>query len=102
MFGIEEKIFYIVIAIIISMTIMGGIAFCKTEKGGSKSFGLLMLRGLKFYTVMIIVVASVFLAMEDKITSQGIIGILSSIAAFVLGTSSKSNNIKENKNGDEN
>lgn len=82
----------IVMAIIISHTIIGLKAFANTTKGGSKSFGLLFQRSIKFYTVLLIVVATIFLGLIKIIDSQAVVSILSGISGYILGNTRGNNN----------
>ena len=72
---------------IVCFTLLGFIAFKKTEKGAAKSFGLLFQRGdfLKLLTVISVVSAVLFLSLADKLT-QGAISLLSGLAGYILGT----------------
>ena len=67
--------------------IMGCIAFARSEKGQARSFGLMFKRGnfLRVATVIMVVLAVLFLGLMDTIKENGIIGILSGIAGYVLG-----------------
>lgn len=88
---LKPIIIYCVTGIVILATlafgIMGCIAFCRTEKGSAKSFGLMFQRGnfLRIATVIMVVLAVLFLGLMDIIKENGIIGILSGIAGYVLG-----------------
>ncbi|MCC7300196.1 MAG: hypothetical protein IT583_03865 [Verrucomicrobia bacterium] len=67
--------------------IIGMIAFYKAQAGQAKSFGLLFRRGnfLRLATVIMVIIAVIFLGLLDIIKENGIIGILSGIAGYVLG-----------------
>jgi hypothetical protein len=58
----------ILVAGITGFTIVGGVAFSRVEKGAGKSFGLLFQRGnfLRITTVVIVVVAAMFLALAGS------------------------------------
>jgi hypothetical protein len=75
------------IAIVAGLTIVGSIAFLKTEKDGAKTFSLLIERAgaLQLVTVLAIVVGACFLTIIGKINTEGIVSILSGIAGYVLG-----------------
>ncbi len=88
---LKETIIWSISAIILlSITVfgvMGSIAFSKTGKGAAKSFGLMFQRGnfLRIATVVLIVVAVIFLAVTGFIKENGIVAILSGVAGYVLG-----------------
>ena len=69
------------------LTIIGSIAFWKTEKGAAKTFSLLLERSnvLQMLTVILIVAAATLLRLADAINSEAIVSILSGIAGYVLG-----------------
>ena len=79
------------LAIIVCLTlvfgIVGGIAFKRAERGAAKTFSLLFERAqaLKMSAVILIVLSSVVLGLLHVIDSNGIVGILSGIAGYVLG-----------------
>jgi hypothetical protein len=77
--------------VVAGATIVGSIAFFKTDKGAAKTFSLLIQRAgaLQMITVMTIVVGACLLAFAGKISAEGITSILSGIAGYVLGGSSK-------------
>ena len=66
---------------------IGIVAFYRSKSGQAKSFGLLFRRGnfLRLSTVMMVVIAVVFLGLQDIIKENGIVGILSGVAGYVLG-----------------
>src|SRR3982750_2357360 len=68
-------------------TIVGAIAFWKTEKGAAKTFILFFQRGdaLRMLTVGAIVVGAIFLALAGTIKESSVVAILSGIAGYVLG-----------------
>lgn len=80
-----------VIAIAIGATIVGSIAFWRTEKGGARTFSLLLQRAnaLQMLTVMLIVVAACALRILDSINSEAVVSLLSGVAGFVLGGTSR-------------
>lgn len=81
-------IFVWVIGIVtLGFTIVGGIAFWKTNTGGAKTFTLFLQRGdaLRIMTVGGIVVAATFLALAGILEGAAVASILSGIAGYVLG-----------------
>jgi hypothetical protein len=81
-------------------TIVGAIAFWKTDKGAAKTFTLFFQRGdgLRMLTVGAIVVGVIFLALAGTIKEASVVAILSGIAGYVLGGYGRS---KANAKGDE-
>lgn len=77
----------IVCLAIIVFGIVAVIAFWRTKSGAAKSFGLLFQRGnfLRIATVILVIVATIFLAALGKIPENGAIAILSGVAGYVLG-----------------
>jgi len=77
----------IIIVALLAFGIVGNSAFKKTEKGAAKSFGMLFQRGnfLKLATVILVIVAVIFLALLDILKENGVIAILSGVAGYVLG-----------------
>ncbi len=77
----------IVVLVTLIFGVMGCIAFARTEKGSAKSFGLMFQRGnfLRIATVIMVVLAVLFLGLVDILKENGIISILSGIAGYVLG-----------------
>jgi len=83
-------VYCITFVITISMIVFGVLgytAFKNTKEGAAKSFGLLFQRGdfLRIATVIFIVVAAIFLTLEGTLQENGLVGILSGIAGYVLG-----------------
>jgi len=76
----------ILVAGITGFSIVGSVAFSRVEKGAGKSFGLLFQRGnfLRITTVVIVVVAAMFLALAGKL-SDGAVALLSGVAGIALG-----------------
>lgn len=76
----------IIVAAILGFTIVGGVAFSKVEKGAGRSFGLLFQRGnfLRITTVVIVVVAALFLALAGTL-NEGAAALLSGVAGMALG-----------------
>lgn len=76
----------IMVVVLIAFSVVGGIAFMRTQQGSAKSFGLLFQRGnfLRIATTFLVVVAVVYLALVSRL-SEGAIGILSGVAGYVLG-----------------
>ena len=72
---------------ILTFGVIGAIAFKRAQRGAAKSFGLMFQRGnfLRIATVVLVVVAVVFLALLDVIEENGVIGILGGVAGYVLG-----------------
>ena len=89
----------IVVVTIVGFTIVGGIAFSKVEKGAGKSFGLLFQRGnfLRVTTVVLVVIAAMFLAMAGKL-NEGVVGLLSGVAGMALGGLDKTRTSDESGN----
>lgn len=83
----------IIIISIICVAIVSWKAFNKTEKGAARSFTMLFLRAdvLRIVTVLLVVICSTFLALAGYITSNGIVGILSGVSGYVLGSLSITN-----------
>ncbi len=82
------QILLVCVAILaLAFTIVGGIAFWRTEKGGAKTFTLFIQRGdaLRILTVVLIVIAASFLALAHVIEGTAVVAILSGIAGYVLG-----------------
>jgi polyferredoxin len=77
----------IVVLTTVMFGVMGWIAFYRSEKGQARSFGLMFKRGnfLRIATVIMVVLVVLFLGLMDIIKENGIIGILSGIAGYVLG-----------------
>jgi hypothetical protein len=76
-----------VVAITLCTTIVGGIAFWKTQQGAARTFSLLLERAhaLQLLAVILIIVAAVALRMTNGINSEAVVSILSGIAGYVLG-----------------
>jgi hypothetical protein len=83
--------------VVLGTTIVGSIAFWKTQKGAATTFSLLLQRAsaLQMLTVILIVVAACALRLIDAINSEAVISLLSGVAGFVLG------NIGKVKQGEE-
>jgi hypothetical protein len=79
------------VTVTIPVTVMGAIAFLRAPKSEKQNpaytFSQLFERAktLQIMTVILIVVAASFLALCGIINSNGIVGILSGIAGYVLG-----------------
>jgi hypothetical protein len=73
---------------VVGITIVACVAFYKNE---GKTFSLLIQRSgaLQLVTVLTIILAAAFLTVIGKITTEGIVSILSGIAGYVLGGASK-------------
>lgn len=82
------KLFVVVFAIACATaTIVGGIAFYKTDKGAARSFSELMRRAgiLEIVTVILIAAAVSNMRMLDKLSAESTVAILSGIVGYVLG-----------------
>jgi hypothetical protein len=88
---------WIVVAIVVGTTIVGGIAFGRTETGAAKTFSLLLQRAsaLQMLAVILIILTAATLRILNLIGSDSIVSILSGIARYVLGGTSRT------KQGDE-
>jgi len=71
-----------------SLARMGWAAFRSTQAAAPRAFGLLFERAVPLITVALVVLAVIILAMLDRLT-DGPIGVLGSIAAYVLGSATK-------------
>lgn len=73
-------------------TVLGSISFMRSRVGTAKSFTRLLERAeaVKLSAVILIVLAVTLLALLGRIDSQGVVGILSGIAGYVLGGLQKS------------
>jgi hypothetical protein len=71
----------------LGFTILGSISFMRSKVGTAKSFTRLLERAeaVKLSAVILIVCAVTLLALLGRIDSQGVVGILSGIAGYVLG-----------------
>lgn len=81
-----------VVVVSVCATIIGGIAFWKTEKGGAKTFSLLVQRAsaIQMATVVLIILGACSLRMLNLISSEAVVSILSGVAGYVLGGVSRS------------
>jgi hypothetical protein len=79
--------FYALCVLAASFTVLGSISFMRSKVGTAKSFTRLIERaeGVKLSAVILIVLAVTLLAFLGRIESQGVVGILSGIAGYVLG-----------------
>lgn len=89
----------IVFLIVVCLTIIGSIAFYKTEKGSAKTFSLLLQRSsaLQMVTVILIILSAVCLRILNLIESNAIVSILSGISGYVLGSTNHSKQGSEEK-----
>jgi hypothetical protein len=73
--------------VVIGLTVMGSIAFWKTEKDPAASFSLLIQRAniTQMLAVVMIIMAAVGLRLLDKINAEAVVSLLSGIAGYVLG-----------------
>jgi len=70
----------------IGFTSLGIVAFLKTENSaGSFSKLFERLQNLKMATVMLVIIATTYLALFGVIDSTGAVGIFSGVAGYVLG-----------------
>lgn len=76
-----------VVVIAVCVTIVFAIAFYRSSPGQAKIFSDLMQRAgaLQLVTVFSIIVGACFLTIIGRITSEGIVSILSGVAGYVLG-----------------
>jgi hypothetical protein len=84
--------FYALCVLATCFTILGAISFWRSKVGTAKSFTRLLERAeaVKLSAVILIVLAVTLLALLGRIESQGVVGILSGIAGYVLGGLQKS------------
>ena len=77
---------FIVVSVTVAVTIVGGIAFWKSDNSAG-TFSKLFERAqaLKMITVILIVVSVTMLAFFGTVDSSGAVGILGGIAGYVLG-----------------
>jgi hypothetical protein len=73
--------------IVIGFTIVGAIAFWRTDKGGAKTFSMLLQRAsvVQMLAVLLIILAATGLRIMDKIGAEALVSLLSGIAGYVLG-----------------
>ena len=73
------------IIVIVSLTSVMITALIRVEKGHSTQLRLIFqgTQFLKLATVLVIIISATYLAIADKL--EGIVGILSGVAGFVLG-----------------
>lgn len=81
-----QYLLYIVVTIVSGATIVGAIAFWRTQKGAAKTFSLLLQRAsaLQMLAVILIILAATALRILDLINPEAVVSILSGVA----GTSS--------------
>ena len=86
------------ITAIIGFTIICRKAFERDTASTANSFGLILKGGnfLRIVTVIVLALGTIFLALAEKIPSQGVIAIFSSMIGYVLGSLEK--NMKQNSN----
>lgn len=89
----------IFIVSLIAFTVIGGIAFSKTNSGGGKTFTFMFDRGhlLSMVTVLAVIIAALFLALTDKLNA-GAVSLLSGVAGYVLGGMAKQKRTETNEN----
>jgi hypothetical protein len=73
--------------LVAGFTVVGAIAFWKTETGGATTFTSFFQRGdaLRMITVGGIVIAATFLGLAKIVEGTAVVAILSGIAGYVLG-----------------
>jgi len=71
-----------------SLSRMAWAAFQNPKPDAARAFGLLFERAVPLITVALVVLAVIILALLDRLT-DGPIGVLGSIAAYVLGSATK-------------
>ena len=88
---LAEYLTWIIIAIVAGATIVGSIAFFRTEKGAAKTFSLLLQRAsaLQMLAVILIILTAATLRILNLIESGAVVSILSGIAGYVLGGTTK-------------
>jgi len=84
---------FVVLIIVSGATIVGSIAFWKTQTGAARTFTLALQRAnaLQMLAVILIVLSASALRILDLINSEGAITLLSGVAGYVLGNASRSN-----------
>lgn len=90
----------IIIAVIVTGgTIVGSIAFWRTQQGAAKTFSLLLQRAsaLQMLAVILIILAACALRTLDLINSEAVVTLLSGIAGYVLGGSARTKQGEEEK-----
>ena len=72
--------------------VVGSIAFWRAEKGAARTFSLLLQRAnvLQMLAIFLIIVAACVLRLADSINSEAIVSILSGVAGYVLGGTTRS------------
>ena len=93
-------VFYVAIVtcvMVVGATIIGGIAFWKSDKGAARTFSILVQRAnvVQMLAVVLIILAACGLRIMDKINAEAVVSILSGVAGYVLGGSSRSQQGKE-------
>lgn len=83
--------------VVAGFTIVGSIAFCRTEKGSAKTFSLLMRRAnaLQMLTVILIVLVVAVLRLTDSLAEAAVISLLSGVAGYVLGSTGRIDSQRE-------
>jgi len=99
--------FYLTImvcAVAVCATVVGGIAFWKTDKGAAKTFSLLIERAnaLQMAAVVLIVMGGCSLRIMNLISADATVSILSGIAGYVLGGVSRKTSSKSDEEPDSN
>jgi hypothetical protein len=93
---------FVVGMIVTGATIVGGIAFWRTEKDSGKTFSLLIQRfGANFIqmlAVVLIILAACALRIMDKVSAEAVVSILSGVAGYVLGGSTRTRQGVEESN----
>jgi hypothetical protein len=90
----------IIIAVIVAGgTIVGSIAFWRTQSGAAKTFSLLLQRAsaLQMLAIFLIILAACALRILDLINSEAVATLLSGIAGYVLGGTGRTKQGEEEK-----
>ena len=90
----------IIIAIIVAGgTVVGSIAFWRTQQGAAKTFSLLLQRAnaLQMLAVLLIILAAFALRILELINAEGVVSLLSGIAGYVLGGTGRTKQGEEEK-----
>ena len=96
---LAECLTCIVVAIVVGATVVGSIAFWRTETGGAKTFSLLLQRAsaLQMLAVILIILTAATLRILNLIESGAVVSLLSGIAGFVVGGTGRTKQGEEEK-----
>jgi len=88
--------------VVLGATVVGSIAFWKTQGGAAVTFSLLLRRAsaLQMLAVVLIILSAVALRILDLIQPEAIVSILSGIAGYVLAGVSRVNQGAEETKSD--